>query len=139
MNILTTEIATLVDGKAIPEALALLADRFPGRVVFSTSFGIEDQVITHMIFTNNLPIRVFKLETGRLFRETYYTWNRTVEVYKKKIEAYFPDKRAVKTLMSEKGPARFYESVENRKECCRIRKREPRSEERRVGKTEIST
>lgn len=125
MNALTSEITALVDGKAIPEALALLADRFPGRVVFSTSFGVEDQAITHIIFNNNLPIRVFTLETGRLFRETYYVWNRTVEAYGKKIEAYFPDTQAVEKLVSEKGPASFYESVENRKECCRIRKIEP--------------
>lgn len=125
MNALTSEITALVDGKAIPDALALLADRFPGRVVFSTSFGVEDQAITHIIFNNNLPIRVFTLETGRLFRETYYVWNRTVEVYGKKIEAYFPDTHAVEKLVSEKGPASFYESVENRKECCRIRKIEP--------------
>lgn len=125
MNTLTTEIAALVDGKAVSEALTSLADRFPGRAVFSTSFGIEDQVITHIIFSNNLPIRVFTLETGRLFRETYYVWNRTLEVYNKKIEAYFPDTEAVQQLISKKGPASFYESVENRKECCRIRKIEP--------------
>ncbi len=121
----TAEIAALVEGKAISDALASLAERFPGRAVFSTSFGIEDQVITHLIFSNNLPIRVFTLETGRLFRETYYVWNRTLEVYKKNIEAYFPDTHAVEQLISQKGPASFYESVENRKECCRIRKIEP--------------
>src|SRR5690606_20177964 len=125
MNALTTDIATLVDGKPIADALAALADRFPGRVAFSTSFGVEDQVITHMIFKNDLPIRVFTLETGRLFRETYYVWNRTVETYGRKIEAYFPDTRAVEQLVSEKGPASFYESVESRQECCRIREIEP--------------
>ncbi|MDB5089449.1 MAG: phosphoadenosine phosphosulfate reductase, partial [Mucilaginibacter sp.] len=56
------------------EALTLLSDIFHDEIVFSTSFGWEDQVITHMIFTNNLPIKVFTLETGRLFPETYYVW-----------------------------------------------------------------
>ncbi len=125
MNALTEEIQGTVGGKPVLEALTLLADRFPGKIVFSTSFGIEDQVITHFIFSNNLPIRVFTLETGRLFPETYYTWNRTLEIYRKEIEAYFPDTHAVQQLISQKGPSSFYESVENRKECCRIRKIEP--------------
>src|SRR5690606_12578973 len=77
------------------------------------------------IFTNNLPIRVFTLETGRLFPETYYVWNRTREIYQRDIEAYFPDTAALQRLITEKGPSSFYESVDNRKECCRIRKVEP--------------
>jgi len=125
MNVLTEEISELVYGKDTVQALTALADRFPGKIVFSTSFGIEDQIITHFIFSNNLPIRVFTLETGRLFPETYYVWNRTLEIYKKDIEAYFPDTHAVQQLISQKGPSSFYESVENRKECCRIRKIEP--------------
>lgn len=124
-NALVNEIHACVEGKPVLEALRLIAGRFPGETVFSTSFGIEDQVITHFIFSNNLPIRVFTLETGRLFPETYYVWNRTLEIYGKDIEAYFPDTHAVQQLISQKGPSSFYESVENRKECCRIRKIEP--------------
>jgi phosphoadenosine phosphosulfate reductase len=107
------------------EALALLADKFPGQVVFSTSFGWEDQVITHMIFTNNLPVKVFTLETGRLFPETYYVWNRTMEMYEKPIHAYYPNNELLEKMVNAKGPSSFYESVENRKECCGIRKIEP--------------
>ncbi|PPL00221.1 phosphoadenylyl-sulfate reductase [Parapedobacter indicus] len=125
MNVLTDEINALVHGKSSLDALTALTDRFPGKIVFSTSFGVEDQVITHFIFSNNLPVRVFTLETGRLFPETYYVWNRTLEIYNKDIEAYFPDTHAVQQLISQKGPSSFYESVENRKECCRIRKIEP--------------
>ena len=61
-------------GISIVTSLEMLADRFPGAITFSTSFGLEDQVITHFIFENNLPIRVFTLDTGRLFPETYSTW-----------------------------------------------------------------
>jgi len=125
MNVLTDEINALVHGKSSLDALTALTDRFPGKIVFSTSFGVEDQVITHFIFSNNLPVRVFTLETGRLFPETYYVWNRTLEIYNKDIEAYFPDTHAVQQLISQKGPSSFYESVENRKECCHIRKIEP--------------
>lgn len=125
MNTLVNEITDLTTNKQPEEALAELAERFPNKIVFSTSFGLEDQLITHFIFKNNLPIRVFTLETGRLFPETYYVWNRTLERYSKEIEAYFPDTHAVQQLISQKGPSSFYESVENRKECCHIRKIEP--------------
>lgn len=107
------------------EALTLLSDIFHGEIVFSTSFGWEDQVITHMIFANNLPIKVFTLETGRLFPETYYVWNRTMEIYGKPVHAYYPQTQLVEQMVSAKGPSSFYESVENRKECCGIRKIEP--------------
>jgi len=106
-------------------ALSSLANKFPGQIVFSTSFGWEDQVITHMIFTNNLPIKVFTLETGRLFPETYYVWNRTMEMYEKPIHAYYPNSELLEKMVNAKGPSSFYESVENRKECCGIRKVEP--------------
>jgi phosphoadenosine phosphosulfate reductase len=107
------------------DALALLANKFPGEIVFSTSFGWEDQAITHMIFTNDLPIKVFTLETGRLFPETYYVWNRTMEMYGKPIHAYYPNNELLEQMVNAKGPSSFYESVENRKECCGIRKVEP--------------
>jgi len=107
------------------EALAFLANKFPGRIVFSTSFGWEDQVITHMIFANDLPIKIFTLETGRLFPETYYVWNRTMEMYGKPIHAYYPNNELLEKMVNAKGPSSFYESVENRKECCGIRKVEP--------------
>jgi phosphoadenosine phosphosulfate reductase len=106
-------------------SLKVLAELFPGEIVFSTSFGWEDQVISHMIFANDIPIKVFTLETGRLFPETYYTWNRTMEIYGKPIHAYFPDSQLIQEMVSKKGPSSFYESVENRKECCYIRKIEP--------------
>jgi len=106
-------------------ALAWLADAFKGEIVFSTSFGWEDQVITHMIFSMNLPIKVFTLETGRLFPETFYVWNRTMEIYGKPIHAYYPNNEALEKMVNAKGPSSFYESVDNRKECCGIRKIEP--------------
>jgi len=106
-------------------ALTKIANQFPGQVIFSSSFGWEDQAITHMIFANNIDIKIFTLETGRIFPETYYTWNRTMEIYGKTIFAYYPQHEAVEKMLNEKGPSSFYESVENRKECCGIRKLEP--------------
>ncbi len=109
----------------VVQQLQHLVDKFKDRIVFSTSFGWEDQVITHLIFSNNIPIKVFTLETGRLFPETYYVWNRTLEVYQKPIHAYYPQTEAVQDMVNRKGPNSFYESVENRKECCFVRKIEP--------------
>ena len=107
------------------DALRFFVEQFPGKVIFSTSFGWEDQVITDMIFSNNLPVKVFTLETGRLFPETYYVWNRTLERYQQPIHAYYPQEESLQQMVTAKGPNSFYESVENRKECCYIRKIEP--------------
>ncbi len=115
----------LKQGKTIVDILRELADEFAGKVVFTTSFGVEDQVITDLIFANNIPIQVVTLDTGRLFEETYKVYNRTFEKYQKPIVAYFPNNEKLESLLAEKGPFSFYLSPENRKECCHIRKVEP--------------
>ncbi len=107
------------------ETLKILSERFQNRILFTTSFGYEDQVITDMIFRNTIPVRVATLDTGRLFEETYKVFARTRERYGCRIETYFPDTNDVEKLVYEKGPISFYESVENRKECCYIRKVKP--------------
>jgi phosphoadenosine phosphosulfate reductase len=116
------EIAVQIKDFGPVEALTFLSQKFAGQITFSTSFGWEDQVITDLIFANDVPIKVFTLETGRLFPETYYVWNRTLENYQKPIHAYHPDAAALEDMVSAKGPNSFYESVENRKQCCFIRK-----------------
>ena len=121
----SVEILAEIAGLSIEESLRKMVERFPGKVIFSTSFGWEDQVISHIIFTNKLDIKVFTLETGRLFPETYYVWNRTIERYGMPIQAFYPQTEQVEKMVSEKGPSSFYDSVENRKECCGIRKIEP--------------
>lgn len=125
MNILIEDIKIQTQALNTIETLAYLADKFPDKIVFSTSFGWEDQVITHQIFANKLPIKVFTLETGRLFPETYYVWNRTMEMYGEPIHAYYPQHELLEQMVNAKGPNSFYESVDNRKECCGIRKVEP--------------
>ena len=125
MSALAENIRKEVAGLDPVEALTQLADIFHGKIIFSSSFGWEDQVITHMIFANNIPIKIFTLETGRLFPETYYVWNRTMEIYGKPIHAYYPKNELLEPMVNAKGPNSFYESVENRKECCGIRKIEP--------------
>jgi phosphoadenosine phosphosulfate reductase len=120
-----TELAELLKGKNPVEALKFLASEFPGKVVFSTSFSWEDQAISHLILTEKIPIQIFTLDTGRLFPETYYVWSRTNEQYNTQIKAYYPNQSLLEEFISEKGPNSFYESIENRKGCCFIRKVEP--------------
>ena len=120
-----TIVKTLLEktaGFSIEETLAFLANEYKDKVVFSTSFGQEDQVITALIAKNDLPITIFTLDTGRLFQETYDVFHKTLKKYKKEIKVYFPEAASVEKLLQEKGPNSFYESVENRKECCFIRK-----------------
>lgn len=124
-NLELESLNAAIAGKTEAEALAVLADLFPGEVVFSTSLGYEDQVITDLIYRNNIPVKVFTLDTGRLFNETYLTLQKTNNRYDTKIQVYYPQTAAVEQLVSEKGPLSFYDSLESRKECCFIRKVEP--------------
>ena len=116
------ELSALLKDKKIAESLQVLASLFPGETIFTTSFGLEDQVLTHLIFENDLPVKVITLDTGRLFPETYQVFSETIKRYGKKIHVYFPDYREVQKMVTEKGPLSFYYSKENRVECCRLRK-----------------
>ena len=110
---------------SLDELFAFLIEQQLGPLVFSTSLGQEDQVLTHHIGTNALPISVFTLDTGRLFQETYDVLASTQQKFKLPIKVYTPNHESVSELVSTKGANSFYESVENRKECCAIRKIEP--------------
>jgi phosphoadenosine phosphosulfate reductase len=107
------------------ERLQEICTWFSSGIVFSTSLGLEDQVLTAMIAEATLPIQLFTLDTGRLFQETYDVLELTRQRYKLPIAVYFPDAAQVQELVNEKGPNSFYLSVEDRKTCCRIRKVEP--------------
>ncbi len=109
----------------LEDYLTQLASLEGVRIAFSSSLSWEDQVLTHAIFSRDLPIRVFTLDTGRLFPETYSVIESTRQRYGKNLEVYFPEYQAVQELVTQKGPISFYESLENRKECCFIRKVEP--------------
>lgn len=122
---LNDELQKVIEKGSVEDSLSALAREAPGQVVFSTSFSWEDQLISHFIFNNSIGIDVFTLDTGRMFPETYYTWNQTLERYGKKITAYYPDAEVLQAFVAVKGPNSFYESVENRKQCCHIRKVEP--------------
>ena len=110
---------------SLSELFDFLLNENLGNITFSTSLGQEDQVITHHIASQKLPIEIFTLDTGRLFQETYDVLDITQRKFKTKINVFAPNTKAVENLVTTKGPNSFYESVENRKECCNIRKIEP--------------
>ncbi|MFT3680562.1 MAG: phosphoadenylyl-sulfate reductase [Ferruginibacter sp.] len=112
-------------GLKIGDFIKLLAEKYPGKVTFSTSFSYEDQVIAHEILSHKLPVKIFTLDTGRLFPETYSVWSSTNATYETQVQAYYPDAAALQDFVGKKGPNSFYESVDNRKQCCYIRKVEP--------------
>ncbi|HLU88596.1 MAG TPA: phosphoadenylyl-sulfate reductase [Cyclobacteriaceae bacterium] len=118
-------LARQVEELTPSEAIALLCDLFPGKVVFSTSLGQEDQVITEIISKHHLDVQVFTLDTGRLFYETYDLLAKTIVKYRLDIKTYYPDTHAVQDFVRTKGINGFYESPENRKSCCYVRKVEP--------------
>ena len=94
-------------------------------VGLASSFGLEDMVLIDMASKLDRPVTLFTLDTGRLHEETYETMERVRSKYGLPIKTYFPEKDAVEGLVREKGFFSFRESLENRKECCRIRKVEP--------------
>lgn len=107
------------------ELLRFVEGEFGDKIAFATSLGEEDQVILDMVTKHANSIRVFTLDTGRLFQETYDLINRNEFKYAKDIEVYFPDAEAVEKMVKDRGVNLFYESIENRKLCCQIRKIEP--------------
>ncbi|MGX7668452.1 phosphoadenylyl-sulfate reductase [Flavobacterium pedocola] len=124
---MNTEIINqLTESQDLTKNLKLLSEKTTGKIVFSTSFGIEDQLITDVVFSQGLAnIEVFTLDTGRLFSETYSTWHKTELQYKQKVKTYYPDHKALESFIDTKGINPFYESQELRKQCCHIRKVEP--------------
>lgn len=107
------------------EVVRYFLDAFQGRIALSSSLSIEDQVLTDIIVKENPSSRIFTLDTGRLFPETYQLIDRTNLTYNIKIEVFFPDYREVQRMVREEGINLFYQSIESRHRCCQIRKLEP--------------
>ena len=105
--------------------LAGLCAKIDGRLVFTTSFGLEDQVVTHLIATQGLPIEIVTLDTGRLFAEVHALWAKTEARYGLAIKPFYPRHDEVEGFVSEHGINGFYASIAARKACCGVRKVEP--------------
>lgn len=107
------------------EVIRFFLEKYGNRVGFASSMGAEDQVITQMIASMDARGYVFTLDTGRMFPETYDLIDITSKRYKISIKVFSPHAADVEKMVNEKGINLFYESIENRKLCCHMRKIEP--------------
>ena len=114
-----------LSNKSVLDILDYFASNYEDKIAFASSFGVEDQVITQMLAQLSKPINIFTLDTGRVFPETYDLIAKTKSRYKLPIDVYFPESKEVETMVNTKGINLFYESIENRKLCCGVRKIKP--------------
>ncbi len=112
-------------GLSLAERLAAIREGLDGAIVFTTSFGLEDQVILHHICDAGLDIDVVTLDTGRLFPETYTVWEETERRYGCRIRAVYPHQAALEDLIAAQGINGFYYAKQARIACCDVRKVEP--------------
>lgn len=112
-------------GKSPEFLLTYFLHAYSGRIALSSSLSIEDQMLTDLIAKIEPATRIFTLDTGRLFPETYSLIERTRMKYPITLEVFFPDASEVENMVLESGVNLFYESVELRKRCCHVRKIQP--------------
>lgn len=125
MKELADELNERWRGKGPEEILRGFLAEYEGEIGLASSLSIEDQVLTDMICRLQPQTRIFTLDTGRLFPETYSLIERTNMTYGIKIEIFFPDHRNVEQMVARHGVNLFYESIEKRRLCCHVRKLEP--------------
>ncbi len=118
-------LATAMASLSLVERVRLVAARVPGRLVFTTSLGIEDQVLTHAVAEADTRVEIVTLDTGRLFPETYDAWAETEDAYGIRIRAYAPDREAEEDFVAREGINGFRRSVAARQACCGFRKVDP--------------
>ena len=116
------ELNEQLTGKSAEEIVRWAADTFGSQIAFASSFGAEDVALIDIISRVAPELRMFTLDTGRLHDETYDVMERVRTRYELPILSYCPDREAVEKLERGKGYFSFRESIENRKECCGIRK-----------------
>ena len=119
------QLADTFDRRSLEERLAAARAAIAGRLVFTTSFGLEDQAISHAIFTQDLAIEIVTFDTGRLFPETHQVWAETEQHYGQRIQALVPERLGVEAWVAQHGINGFRSSVEARLGCCGLRKVEP--------------
>ena len=122
---LTAKITSVTAGFNAEQLLEYVLAEFGEKIALASSFGAEDQVLTDMLCKISDKPNVFTLDTGRLHEQTYAVAEETRKKYGIKIQFMFPDYRQVEKMENEFGPNLFYESIEKRKLCCKIRKIEP--------------
>lgn len=119
------ELAEQFERQSAQEVLSWALERYHPRIALSNSLQTEDMVVLDMAWRIQPQVRVFTLDTGRLHQETYDMMDRVRDHYGIPLEVLFPDAAEVKAMVEAKGLNLFYESVENRHQCCGVRKVNP--------------
>lgn len=119
------ELWVQVERMSADQLVRWALDRFGRKIVLASSFGAEDMVLIDMLLRADPQARIITLDTGRLHQETYNVMDAVRERYGATIEVFFPQADAVQAMVAERGVNLFYQSVENRKLCCGVRKLEP--------------
>lgn len=119
---MTEALSQRLAGLELAERIAEIRRAVAGRIVFTTSFGLEDQALTHAIAKSGAAIDIVTLDTGRLFPETLAVWAQTETQYGLRIRGYAPQTLEVEALLDAQGVNGFYRSIAERKDCCRVRK-----------------
>ena len=125
MNVQIEKLNQKYENATAEELLEGFLASFKGTIALSSSLSIEDQVLTHIICGIDKTTKIFTLDTGRLFPETYDLIHRTNHKFGIKMKVYFPEAAEVEQMVNLKGINLFFESVENRKLCCNLRKIRP--------------
>ena len=125
MNQNIVQLNQQLEGKSPEEVLRYFLAEYKGKIALSSSLSIEDQVLTDLIVKIDPSARIFTLDTGRLFPETYSLIEKTNLRYDIHLEVMFPDYREVEELVKTEGINLFYNGIDQRKACCRVRKLNP--------------
>jgi phosphoadenosine phosphosulfate reductase len=121
----STRLNAILTDLSPAERLDRFRNEIDGKLVFTTSLGLEDQVILHLLAERNIDVDIVTLDTGRLFSQTYELWAETERRYGRRIRAFYPQQETLEALIEEHGINGFYESRKARSACCGIRKVEP--------------
>lgn len=119
------EWQALLENRSADDVIRWAAEKFDDRLVFASSLGAEDQVITHILARVCPRTAIFTLDTGRLFHETHELIESTEVRYNLKIQVFVPESSEVESMVKNHGINLFYKSVDNRKLCCGVRKIHP--------------
>lgn len=114
-----------LENSSAEDIIGFFTSHFKDKIALSSSLGLEDQVLTRMVSSTNTDTSIFTLDTGRLFSETYDLIDLTAKKYNTKIKVHFPEPHDIETMVAENGMNLFYDSIENRKLCCGLRKLKP--------------
>lgn len=122
------DINNQLKGKSAEEVVAYFVENYGGKVALSSSLSIEDQALTAMVCKADKgaeKCRIFTLDTGRLFAETYSLIEKTNMHFGIKLQVMFPDHTIVEKMVAQEGMNLFYLGIDSRKRCCNARKMEP--------------